>query len=92
MAKLKRVFAVVFGISAALPLARAFALPSPARPDRAAGRTIQALCVNPGGTLGCQTTISAAVAKITTPVVTITVAAGHYIDKVSINTGLTPSR
>jgi hypothetical protein len=77
MAKFDRVLAIQFGISVALPLSRAYAIP-------------QSLCVNPGGTGGCQSTISGAVAMITKPVVTIAVAAGYYIDNVSINTGLTP--
>src|SRR5258708_35124335 len=52
----------------------------------------QSLCVNPGGTSGCEQTISAAVAKITGKTVTITVAAGTYDDNVSINTGINPKK
>jgi len=52
----------------------------------------QALCVNPGGTAGCESTISAAVALISASRATITVAGGTYIDNVSINTGQTPKK
>jgi len=46
-------------------------------------------CVNPGGTAGCASSISAAVARITERNVVIDVAAGTYHDNVSIDTGLT---
>ena len=71
------------------PLLLIFALAS--APWRAEAAT-QALCVNPGGTAGCQASISAAVALITAKKAIITVAAGTYIDNVAINTGPTPKK
>jgi hypothetical protein len=49
----------------------------------------QEFCVNPGGTNGCETSISAAIGKITENNVVITVAAGTYYDNVSINNVIT---
>jgi hypothetical protein len=45
----------------------------------------QPLCVNPGGTYGCETTISAAVARMTNESVVITVAPGTYTDNVGVS-------
>ena len=50
------------------------------------GHFVQSLCVNPGGTDGCESSISAAVSQISAETVNITVAAGTYVDNVSINT------
>jgi hypothetical protein len=61
-------------------------------PSSLARAKTQSLCVNPGGTAGCEATIGAAVAKITEKTVTITVAAGTYDDNVSINTGIKPKK
>jgi hypothetical protein len=68
-------------------IATALALPI----SRAEAKT-QSLCVNPGGTSGCAAKLSDAVALITASKVTITVAAGTYIDNVSINTGPAPKK
>jgi hypothetical protein len=54
------------------------------------GGLVESLCVNPGGTDGCTTTISAAVAEISLSDVVITVAPGTYVDNVSINTSANP--
>jgi Right handed beta helix region len=70
---------LLMGIGFVLPLSRAEA-------------TTQSLCVNPGGTGGCAPKISDAVALITASKVTITVAAGTYLDHVSINTGTPPKK
>jgi len=51
---------------------------------------VQSLCVNPGGTDGCESSISAAVSQISAETVNITVAAGTYVDNVSINTSANP--
>jgi hypothetical protein len=56
----------------------------------AAQAKTQSLCVNPGGTAGCEATISSAFALITERTVTINVAAGSYLDNVTINTGVKP--
>src|ERR1700722_13463626 len=54
------------------------------------GHFVQSLCVNPGGTDGCESSISAAVAEISQSDVIITIAPGTYVDNVSINTGANP--
>jgi hypothetical protein len=54
------------------------------------GHFVQSLCVNPGGTDGCESSISAAVAEISQNDVIITIAPGTYVDNVSINTGANP--
>lgn len=54
------------------------------------GRFFQSLCVNPGGTDGCESSISAAVAEISLSDVVITVAPGTYVDNVLINASANP--
>lgn len=51
---------------------------------------VQTLCVTPNATIGCETTISAAVAEISLSKVVITVAPGTYTDNVAINTSANP--
>jgi hypothetical protein len=53
-------------------------------------RGFEFFCVNLGRTDGCESSISAAVAKISFSDVIITVAPGTYTDNVSINTGAKP--
>lgn len=54
------------------------------------GRFFQSLCVNSGGTDGCESSISAAVAEISLTDVVITVAPGTYFDNVLINASADP--
>jgi hypothetical protein len=84
---------IVGGIRTPLASARALEIPGQEKsPPTARLHPFKALCVNVGGTAGCEATISAAVALIAEKNAIINVDAGTYIDNVSINTGVKPKK